>query len=250
MKILLLFVVACAAFASVATAEVDPTRKFAVIVGANAAVPGRQPLRYAHSDADNVADVLLLSGVPQKNIHVLKDPEPNGVLNTIDLVLAALAGSKDPSILFFYYSGHADEKALFPRGKQLRLDALRSRLDSTDASIRIGVVDACRGGGWTGTKGLTETDVFEVTLPFDLSNEGSVLIASSSGLEDAHESEILQGSFFTHHWIGGLRGAGDRNQDQVVTLTEAFDYARFRTIRDTAIHTSVAQNPSFRMNLK
>jgi hypothetical protein len=58
-----------------------------------------------------------------------------------------------------------------------------------------------------------------------------VLIASSSGVEKARESERVYGSFFTHHLVAALRGAADRSGDGVVTLTDPFAYARERTGR-------------------
>jgi hypothetical protein len=75
------------------------------------------------------------------------------------------------------------------------------------------------------------------------------LIASSSGQESAHETEALQGSFFTHYWLAALRGAADRGGDGVITLGEAFEYARMLTIRDTAMLGREPQHPSFQMKL-
>lgn len=126
---------------------------------------------------------------------------------------------------------------------------LKPRLEDPRAKVRIGIIDSCRGGGWTGTKGLTAAEPFDVNMPLGLSNEGSIFIASSSGLENAHESEALRGSFFTHHWNGGLMGAADRNGGGRVTMSEAFEYARMLTIRDTALVTQTPQHPSFHMNL-
>ena len=226
-------------------------RHAAVIVGANAAAPGRKPLRFAHDDAQAVARVLTqLGGFDPRDVQVLSDPEPRGVLEALDRELARAAKNpSEPLVLFFYYSGHADAHALYPGGKPLMLTELRARLDSKTAQVRVGLIDACRGGGWTGAKGLTETETFEIELPGLVSNEGSALVASSSGLEDAHESEHLKGSFFTHHWNAGLRGAADRNADGRVTLVEAFEYAKALTIRDTAVHTRAPQHPSFKINL-
>src|SRR5678816_1872501 len=116
-----------------------------------------------------------------------------------------------------YYSGHADAEALYPNGRPLSLGALKKRLDDGRMNVRIGLIDACRGGGWTGAKGLTAAPAFPVEWPVALDNRGSVLIASSSGWEDAHESEALRGSFFTHHWNAGLRGAADLNGDATIT---------------------------------
>jgi hypothetical protein len=84
-----------------------------------------------------------------------------------------------------------------------------------------------------------------VQVPLELSGEGSVLIASSSGLERAHESEGLLGSYFTHHFVAGLRGAADPRGDGIVTVTDAFAYAKERTVRDTAAVASEPQHPSF-----
>jgi hypothetical protein len=232
-----------------ARATAEPLRRTAVIVGANAAAPGRKPLRYSEHDARALAGVLIeLGGFAREDVHVLIDPEPNEVLATLDQALARPGA--DASLLVFYYSGHADTVALYPRGRPLSFADLRTRLGDRRASIRLGIIDACRGGGFTGAKGLTEVAPFEVTLPMALESEGSILIASSSGLEDAHESEQLGGSFFTHHWNAGLRGAGDRNADGQVTLQEAFDYAKTLTIRDSMLQTSAAQHPSFSLNLR
>lgn len=139
---------------------------------------------------------------------------------------------------------------MYPGGHPLPLRELRERLDDPRVTVRLGVIDSCRGGGWTGAKGLTETAIFDVSAASALRNVGSVLIASSSGLEDAHESEELRGSFFTHHFNAGLRGAADKNSDSTVSVVEAFEYAKALTIRDTALIGSAPQHPSFNMNLQ
>src|SRR5690606_38350696 len=140
--------------------------------------------------------------------------------------------------------------SIFPAGQALSYRDLRPRLDDERVALRIGVIDACRGGGLTGTRGLTEVEPYEVNLPMDGDARGGVLIASSSGLEDAHESEQLQGGFFTHHWNAGLRGAADVNGDRAVSIVEAFEYAKRLTVRDTAMHAPEPQHPSFHMNLR
>jgi hypothetical protein len=222
--------------------------RIAVVVGANAAAPGRKPLRFSQADATAFGRVLVeLGGFAPNDVHVLLDPDPAQVLGALDGELSHLQGE---TLVVFYYSGHADATALYPHGRPLTFASLRERLSDSRASLRIGIIDACRGGGWTGTKGLTETAPFEVNLPMVLDNEGSVLIASSSGLEDAHESETLGGSFFTHYWNAGLRGAADTDADGRITLAEAFDYAKALTIRDSALYTASPQHPSFAMNLR
>jgi hypothetical protein len=243
---------ACAVWSALAAApaQAQAPRHLAVIVGANAAPEGRRSLRYSHDDARRVADVLThVAGFDPADVTMLLDPAPRAVLDALDRALREAAAAQREAVLLFYYSGHADDHALYPGGLELPLARLRSRLDDPRAKVRVGIIDACRGGGWTGTKGLAPAEPFDVDMPLGLSNQGSILIASSSGEENAHESEALHGSFFTHHWNGGLRGAADRNGDGRVTVGEAFEYARTLTIRDTALVAKTPQHPSFLMNL-
>ncbi|MEO8903735.1 MAG: caspase family protein [Polyangiaceae bacterium] len=225
-------------------------RKVAVVVGANLAPPGRVPLRYAHEDAQRVVEVLTsVGGFKPRDVQLLLDPAPAEVLAALDRELSAAGLRPEETLLFFYYSGHADERSIFPDGQALPFSALKSRLEDPRAKLRVGLLDSCRGGSWTGSKGLKKVDPFDVDVAPQLAEEGSVLIASSSGQESAHETEALQGSFFTHYWNAGLRGAADRGGDGIVTLNEAFEYARTLTIRDTALLGQEPQHPSFQMKL-
>jgi Caspase domain len=231
-------------------ASTEAPERLAVVVGANGAPPGRRALRYAHEDARRVADVLTqLAGFDPGAVALLLDPTPKALLGALDRMLVRAGQSRRDAILLFYYSGHADDGVFYPGGVPLPLSALKPRLDDGRAKVRIGLVDACRGGGWTGTKGLVPGEPFDVEMPMGLSNQGSILIASSSGGENAHESENLRGSFFTHHWNAGLRGAADRNGDGLISVAEVFDYARTLTVRDSALVAPAPQHPSFRMNL-
>lgn len=234
--------------AVVAAGPTGPRR--AVIVASNAPMAGRVALRYAHHDARAVADVLIQHGAfSGADVTLLLEPAPQTVLDALDAARAALSATPGDGLLVFYYSGHASEHALFPSGQALPLEALRSRLAGADTGVRIGIIDACRGGGWTLAKGLSPTEPFEVGLP-GLASEGTALLAASSGLEDAHETELLEGSFFTHHLVAGLRGPADTSADGQVTLSEAFAYANRLTIRDTASVSSVPQHPSFDLRLR
>ncbi|MGQ0507742.1 MAG: caspase family protein [Myxococcaceae bacterium] len=225
-------------------------KRVAVIVGANGAAPGRMALRYAHSDARRMAAVLREVGeFGSDDVALLLDPEPQAVLTTLDEAIQKLKGSGGETLLVFYYSGHGDETSLYPSGRALALSELKRRLDSGVATVRLGILDACRGGTWTRTKGLKPAPGLEWEPPFELSTEGSALVASSSGSEDAHEADALGGSFFTHHLVAGLRGAADVSSDQQVSLVEAFTYAREHTVRDSSVFAGAAQNPSFDFNL-
>jgi len=244
------FLLCCGLLGALPAAAAETVVRVAVVVGANQAPPGRAALRYAHEDARHVADALVaVAGFSAENVKVLLDPTPDGVLTALDRELMSASKRAEATLLFFYYSGHADDRAIFPSGQTLPFSSLKTRLEDPRAKLRVGLLDSCRGGSWTGSKGLRKVEPFEIDAARDLAEEGSVLIASSSGQENAHETEALKGSFFTHHWNAGLRGAADRGGDGIVTLGEAFEYARSLTIRDTALAGQAPQHPSFQMKL-
>jgi hypothetical protein len=223
-------------------------RRIAVLVGANRGSPGRTELRYSYSDAEQMASVLTQLGeFSPDDVRVLRDPAPQEILDELDKDLALLGAAGGESILLLSYSGHADGAALYPGGQPLPFTRLRERLESRAATVRVGIIDTCDGGGWTGTKGFRVSAPFVDDAPMQLTSEGSVLIASSSGAEIAHESEQVYGSFFTHHFVAALRGAAQKNG--VVNLTDAFAYAKERTVRDSAA-VAEPQHPSFSMNLR
>lgn len=149
--------------------------RYAVVIGANGAPEGRATLRYAYRDADAFAEVLLQTGgFAPENVNVLRDPSPGDVLKALEQGLSrAAARLSGQALLVFYYSGHADTDRLYPAGRPLLVAQLRGKLADERATVRLGIIDACRGGGWTGSKGLTPTEPFDVDLPSALSSEGS-----------------------------------------------------------------------------
>ncbi len=231
-------------------ASPGPERRAALIIGANAAPPGRPTLRFAFRDAEHLRDALVrVGGVRPQDAVLLRDPTPDELLASLKLLSDTLSAQATETVLYFYYSGHADESALYPGGLPLSLEAVRRALIEAHVTVKVGIIDACSGGGWTRAKGLTPGPA--VTLkPITLATEGSVLIASSSGLEEAHESEALAGSFFTHHLVAGLLGAADASGDGVVSATEAFTYAQSQTVRASARASVEPQHPSFEWNLR
>src|SRR5689334_14144580 len=100
----------------------DPprTRRLAVVVGANDPAPGRQALRYAQSDAQLMADVLVRVGrFAKPDVQVLLEPRPGEVLAALDAAARELLSAGPDSLLLFYYSGHSDGQQVFPHGDSL-----------------------------------------------------------------------------------------------------------------------------------
>lgn len=103
--------------------EAEAARRFAVVVGSNAPVLGRGPLRYAHADAKRLQRALVdLGGFAEQDLRLLLEPRPEEVLATLDALLAKADGPE--ALLLFFYSGHADATSLYPDGAPLPIAEL------------------------------------------------------------------------------------------------------------------------------
>jgi WD40 repeat protein len=225
--------------------------RLAVLVGANAGWEGDVPLRYAQEDARRLGEALSeLGGFPADAIVQLRTPTGEQLRAALDAAKQRLAASSGETLFVFYYSGHADERHLHLRGAPLSFEELSRRLRELPASVKVGILDACRSGSILSTKGGRPASAFSVHVQDELALRGTVLLTSSGADELSQEARALSGSFFTHHLVSGLRGAADEDGDLQVSLEEVYRYASVRTLLDTALTPSGAQRPAFRYELK
>ena len=115
-----------------------------LVAGSREGLPEEWPLSFAVRDAERFARVMNdLGDVPSERTTVLRDP-------TVSEFVAALhrtAEKLEPkATLLVYYSGHGSEAALHMRGQKLPLRDVRRELDRHPATLRLVVIDACRGG--------------------------------------------------------------------------------------------------------
>jgi uncharacterized caspase-like protein len=222
-------------------------QRYALVIGANPGWASDRPLRYAENDAERVRDVLVaLGGFSPDRVALLRDPDTSEVRATLrDLARTAQSSSED-TLVFVYYSGHADDERLHLKGDPLTFKELHATLRGLPATLKLAVVDACKSGAVT-RKGGKRADEFAVNVE-NPKLSGMVILTSSGADELSQESRALAGSVFTHHLVSGLRGAADANKDAQVTLGEAYHHAYSRTRADT-VTSGTPQRPSFRYEL-
>jgi hypothetical protein len=222
-------------------------QRYAIVIGANPGWSSDRPLRYAENDAERVRDVLVsLGGFAPDRVALLRDPDTADVRATLRDIARVVQASSEETLVFVYYSGHADDEHLHLKGDPLTFKELHATLRSLPATIKLAVIDACKSGAVT-RKGGSRVDEFAVSVD-NPKLSGMVILTSSGADELSQESRALAGSVFTHHLVSGLRGAADTNKDGQVTLGEAYHYAYARTRADTAT-TGTPQRPSFRYEL-
>lgn len=243
------FLIFCVpAFAANAPASIE---RYVFAISANDGGKDRATLRYAESDAKAFASVLKeLGGVPQKNVLLVHEPslsQLNARFDQLDKMIRQTKGNSGRDEVLVYYSGHADEKGLRLGSELYVWSEFRKRVDALSSDVKIAVIDACGSGAIIRAKGGVSVPAFMMDKSSDM--KGYAFITSSTQDESSQESDKLQGSFFTHSLVSGLRGAGDASGDGKVTLSEAYQFAFNETLLKTETTMGGAQHPSRDMNL-
>lgn len=224
-------------------------QRVALLVGNNHGALGRPALAYAEDDAREMQVVLQeLAGVGQSELLLADGPAALEL--AFDRVAAVVQRSSGPTTLIFYYSGHADGSALHMNGGRYSYERLRQRLGGSGAQLFVAIVDACGSGQLVRAKGGQAVPVIDLDVSYlDRTLKGGVVLTSSGPGELAQESEELQGSFFTHYLISGLRGAADTSGDGRVSLDEAYQFVYHQTLARTQSSLLGPQHPSYGVNL-
>ena len=227
-------------------APADAAERRALVVGANDGGAELALLHHAEADALRVADVLTeLGGFDGSQVVVLASPTAREVRAALDAL--ARTGTEDGSMFVFYYSGHADAAGLRLGADTLSWEELKAEVRQVPAGVHLGILDACQSGAISRVKGAAVSEPF---LGQDdlIAAEGEAWIEAAAADEGAQESDRLEGSFFTHYLVSGLRGAADGG-DGRVSLSEAYHYAYDRTVSRTAGTAAGAQHPEYQFKL-
>lgn len=232
------------------TAAQAPTRRIALIVGANDGGPGRVRLRYAGSDAKALARVLAeVGGIDRRDAIVLIDPGPTQFLEGFQRAQQRVRQAREAGErvqFLFYYSGHADDRGVLLGAAQVDYPRLRALIHGVGAHVRLGLLDSCSSGAFVRLKGGRMRPPLSTG---DASIEGHAFLTSSSAEEAAQESDRIGGSYFTHYLVSGLRGAADVDRDRRVTLHEAYRFAFDETLAGTETTLGRAQHPVYDIQL-
>ena len=234
------------------SAQALPADSWVLAIGNNHGDADEIGLHYAEDDARTIIDVMhTLGGVRSDRITFLAGENADTVRRTLAEISAKIAAEKPAggSAFVVYYSGHSDANALHLDGTRLPLKELVGTVKASGAKTRMVLLDACRSGGASRVKGVRSTQSFELDFIEQSEVEGLAVITSSTAREASLESDRLRGSFFTHFFVGGLRGAADRDADGRVTLAEVYDYAYQETVRASG-RTETLQHPTFAVDMK
>jgi Caspase domain len=234
-------------------AHAEPVR-LALFVGQDVGAPDDVRLAYAERDARKMYEVLTsLGDVSRDRAYLLLDASAQRVREALGELrgrAAELVKIGDDPMLIVYISGHADASGLRLGAGRLSHDDLRALIDAVPGRVKILIVDACASGAVIRNKGGRTVAPFKIDVERGAAVSGRVILTSTGAGEPAQEWEALGGALFTHHLLSALRGAGDRDGDGRVTLSEAYAYTYGRTLTASTGATAGAQHPAQEIELR
>ena len=159
------FALALAAAPS-SSARAETLHRFAVIAGNDRGGGDTRPLLYAGADARKVYEILTrLGGVRAEDANLIVDgsaADLQGALTKVERQAAEATRRGERTALFFYYSGHAKDGALRLGDTRLSVDALKALVAAAPVDIRIAILDSCRSGEMTRSKGARKAPAFQI----------------------------------------------------------------------------------------
>lgn len=236
--------------ALVARATRADTHRIAIVVGNNQGDTANPALHYAEEDAAKLSQALHeLGGIDTPDLYLLRGRSIEAIRSAFASAARRIAAWRTHGdgkvVLLFYFSGHSDGEVLELGGDRLGFSELRRELAATRADVRVAIVDSCKSGALLEAKGGKPGAGFQIRLSDNVATSGEALLTSSAVNELALESKEIRGSFFTHHFVSGLRGAADASADGRVTLSEAYQYAFAHTVAATAATILGPQHPTY-----
>jgi uncharacterized caspase-like protein len=242
-------------------ARPPPRNLWAVVVGVGRYEDSSIPrLRYTVPDAEAIYQTLVnVAGLKREHVLLLTDKtERKPTLRNIRWALGTFlsrSASKDDTVLIFFAGHGAPEidprgierdgfaKFLIPSDAEaddlyssaLPMEELETIFSRIEAERIVAFLDTCYSGAAGGrTFGSRKTRAGQVDDEFIerlARSRGRAIITASRATEVSLELAELGHGVFTHYLIEGLRGAGDGNNDGIVTLQELYEYVEAQVSR-------------------
>jgi serine/threonine protein kinase len=214
------------------------------------------PLRFAARDAEAMADLLVdpdVCAFSHAKVKLLADQSAtrDAVAHHLSKWLPEQARGAEIAVIYFaghgmiHRFGHRDEGYLLPYDadpddlvtRGVLMTDLARWIEAIDAEAVVVCLDCCHAGkviprGRTPAESAARDMRIRPAIFQELTGKGRYLIASCDDGQVSIEAETWGHGLFTYHLLEGLRGAGDRDGDGRVGITELFEYVAEAVHRD------------------
>ena len=175
-------------------------------------------------------------------IKILIDDSANRK-NILSSMKSLYERADDNDVVIFFYSGHGLNGAFIPSDydgyrNKLLFEEVTDILDDSDAKHKLLIADACHSGGAVNYKGL-DTQMNDFYKEYNKTSGGTAFLLSSKGEEVSLEYSGIRQGVFSHYLIRGLKGEADKNMNNIVTITELYNFL----YSSVQAYTNTSQTP-------
>jgi serine/threonine protein kinase/uncharacterized caspase-like protein len=225
------------------------------------------PLRYSASDARALSRLLVdpeVCAFPRSRVSLLTDGNAGrrNIVRRLSRWLPEQARGAD--LVLIYFAGHGvvqpfagrDEGFLLPHDADpddvitsgIAMSDVARWIEGVNAGAIVVCLDCCHAGSILPGEGLSlraaDRDMhLQPSVLQRLGGRGRFLIASCDKGQKSIEAEELRHGLFTFHLLEGLREAGDRDGDGLVSVAELFSYVSAAVSRDARERYHREQTP-------
>ena len=222
---------------------------YAVIIGvADYEEGSSSDLTFTTSDAQKFCDFLRSpegGNVPSSNIYILKNSQATKS-NILYYTRTLFSKSSEDDRVIFFFSGHGCAGYLLPYDASyfgtnwLSYDEIKALFRTAKARFKFMFADACFAGD------------FRNSLPQNSSSSSSTASRNKSDIaimlscgdnEYSIESASLRQGVFSYYLIKGLKGAADRDHNNLITIQELYYYVYHNTLNFTTDDVGRPQKP-------
>lgn len=193
-------------------------------------------LKYTDDDAYRMYAFLKSpegGALPDNQMKVLIDEDATKA-NIVSAMQEIFGKASENDMVLFYFSGHGLKGSFLPidyDGSENKLyhTEITSLLSDCPAKFKVCIADACHSGSveesMASIKG-PQSIIESYYEAFQSSAGGTALMMSSRAEETSIENNGLRQGIFSHFLIRGLKGGADQNNNNVITVTELFEYVK------------------------
>jgi hypothetical protein len=213
-------------------------------------------VEHAQADARHFTSIVKSMGVPGKNITCITNHVASRSDITDAIVKLKMATTENSETAVFYFSGHG--APIFSGGEivdsvLVPYDGMESSLEYTGIKVSmlqemlaetmgnwIVIFDACFSGkGGRSLMALNVKNIAVVPKDFNIipaSDSKTWWVSSTSGDNFANEFPKKNHGLFTWYFLRALKGETgmDANEDSLISLKEAFDWAKGEVVAVSA----------------
>lgn len=191
-------------------------------------------------------------GIPQINIHFIKDATLNNLKREINLIKKIAEAYNGEAIFVIYYAGHGipDEKTknafLMPvdgftadLSTCYCLNDLYETLGKIPSKKVVVFLDACFSGSLRGNGMLTSARGIAIKPKSDTPKGNTIVISSAQGDETAYSYDEQNHGLFTYFLLKKLKESKGN-----VTLGELIDFVKDNVVKKSIIINGKSQTPT------